>query len=766
MLAAKYLVPLAACAALSHAADLATWSARTPSKGNGLALASEPGSQWRATPGAPAVQIVPVQDYFRRASFLLKLDRAIPGPAFLSVGFLDRGYAAITVSLGPDGKGIPQRDCHGAVVLNSGKLRRAVFRLAKGVDTRIVLTGLSNLASVTISDTEPAIEPLPVARPAFTLKRPMDLVITAGADAPSVDGLPDALAFLRNYLPLMKALGFNGIESYVKWNFVERTPGRFDWSYYDAILAELDKHGMRWFPLLIVGSAYALPDWFYESGDNVPFVCLEHGKAIEIPSIFGGTQDKYVKRFLNEFGQHYAARPTLLGIRLGPSGNYGEAQYPATGAWGYKGRPLHTHIGYWAGDPHANANFRQWLARRYPNIAALNKAWESNFASFAEVRTFLPVTANNPRMRLDFSTWYIDAMSDWCDQWAVWARQAMPDTSIYQSSGGWGAIEIGTDYAAHARSMGKLRGGIRMTNENDSYLNNFGNTRLAASAARFYGAKWGTEPAGFSSMRGVVNRLYNAITNDAEHLFYYEGNITGNDQGIAAWLKYAPLLDGRGKPAAEIAVFHNDTANKLRDDTLRYLRASAYLQRIHALRSAADFDHVSEQMILDGALDRYKALVMVWGNTTEKAVLDRIGAWVESGGVVLYPDRELSREGPLQSIEGDSSVFKRWQKGETGKGKALLFHGQTEPFTAYVEFARRELAKLPSLRAPIRAALAINKPSETFWTVMDDGRLLLMNYGDGPARVALSSGATLSLAPYSIWVSPQPEVRDIKVARP
>ncbi len=106
-------------------------------------------------------------------------------------------------------------------------------------------------------------------------------------------------------------------------------------------------------------------------------------------------------------------------------------------------------------------------------------------------------------------------------------------------------------------------------------------------------------------------------------------------------------------------------------------------------RAVADFDMVSEQMIADGALERYKAVIMVWGNTTEKAVLDRIGDWVERGGVLFYPDRELSREGPLQTVEGDSTVYRGWKAGETGKGRAMLFAGQTEPFSAFAEYVRR-----------------------------------------------------------------------------
>ena len=241
---------------------------------------------------------------------------------------------------------------------------------------------MTQLQRVILSDTEPPREPLPDVKPALALTKPLDLVISSGADAASIDGLPDALATMRNLLPLAKALGFRGIESYVKWNFVERTPGDFDWSFYDALVDEIAKNDLKWFPLLIVGSAYALPDWFFKSPEMVGYRCLEHGIEIEIPTIFSDHQVKYVRRFLAEFGKHYGSRKALLGVRLGPSANYGEAQYPATGAWGYKGRRLHTHIGYWAGDPYASAAFRRWLQARYSSIADLNKAWDTEFRAF------------------------------------------------------------------------------------------------------------------------------------------------------------------------------------------------------------------------------------------------------------------------------------------------------------------------------------------------------------------------------------------------
>ena len=97
------------------------------------------------------------------------------------------------------------------------------------------------------------------------------------------ENLPETLANLRNQLPLVRALGFNGVESYVRWNAVEVAPGVFDWSYYDAEVAEAKKHGLQWLPLVISGPAYTLPDWFHDSPDHLGYECLEHFAAHRDP---------------------------------------------------------------------------------------------------------------------------------------------------------------------------------------------------------------------------------------------------------------------------------------------------------------------------------------------------------------------------------------------------------------------------------------------------------------------------------------------------
>ena len=706
-----------------RAAEIARW---TPERSSGISVAR-----------------IIERDYFRRSAFVAKVEKPVTGPVWLVLEYPDKGYAEISVS-----PGVAHSDQWGVARLNTGKMRRAVFHYRKPDFSRpIRIYGLEQVNSVTLVDSAPPAEAAPLVEPAVKLQRPMQLVTTAGADAQSPEQLPEALAMMRNLLPLARALGFNGIESYVKWNFVERKPGVFDWGFYDAVVAEIEKHGLKWFPLLIVGSAYALPEWFFDSPDFAGYECLEHGLRSDIPTIFSGTQDKYVRRFLAEFGKHYAGRGALLGIRLGPSGNYGEAQYPARGDWRYKGRVLHTHIGYWAADRYAVASFRDWLRPKYPTVADLNTRWGSAYRSLEEVTTFLPVTAHAPRKRIDFADWYMDSMSEWCEKWARWAREAMPKTIIHQSSGGWGPIEIGTDYTYQARSMARLGGGIRLTNESDNFPQNFAITRMASSAARFYGAQLGYEPGGFGSARGVMARLYNCATNGGEHLFYYHSNLYANDQAIGAWLAHAGLMDRRAKPMTDVAAFYPDTAIKLDDEVLRHLWASAFLTRAEAMRSTLDYDYMSEPMVKEGALDRYQALIFLWGHVTEKPVLDRLARWVESGGTLIYPERP---RGPLQTVEGDLSAWRRWQAGETGKGRVIFFSGDPEPGEPYARFVLDELRKLAHLRPAVRDALRMDKPAGVYWSVLETGDMMLLNFSDDDARVTLTGGRSFTMRPYTI----------------
>lgn len=717
-------------------------------------------------------------DYFTRSGLHYRIDGTNrPEGLYLLIEHLDRNIGVIQVQYDsarnarPDQPEFDPVYAHagsvaGFTALGTGQRRRALFHLPSpglthrqaggadikimGVESVVQVSLLSELPDGLVDEVLSDIPQPETLKPQVELTRPIQLVITAGTDRPKPDELHLALEQMRDLCPLAKVLGFNGIEGYVKWNFVEKADGVFDWSYYDGVVTELKRHGLRWFPLLIVGSAYALPEWFYERTATSGFACLEHGESNDIPTIFNDDQIPYVKRFLKAFGDHYEPMDILLGVRLGPSGNYGESQYPATGQWGYNGQKHHIHIGWWAGDPFAAPRFQGFLQKRYARIDALNEAWGSSYPDFDSIEPFVPTHVETHRKRKDLVDWYMDAMSDWCEKWAIWAREGMPNTSIYQSSGGWGFAEAGTDFTEQTRSMTRISGGIRSTNEADAYALNFSITRMMSSAARFYGVPYGSEPAGFGSAQGVVARLYNTMVNDAQHLFYYHPNVVFNDQGVERWLKHAPLLDLREPPLTEVAALYPDTMAMLDDSVIRYINASAWVEQSGSLRNFFDYDFCSERMIRDGALARYKALVFLSRfhdfDVVEADALEAIDAWIREGGTAIYPYIGARQ---LRTVEGDRTIYGRWLRGDTGKGQVLFDRRERRSPNMYSEFVRDRLVEMSGWHPATLRMLQTHTPEDVYLSALQSGVMVALNYRDEPVDVAIPGCEPVTVLPYT-----------------
>lgn len=601
------------------------------------------------------------------------------------------------------------------------------------------------------------VKPEEVSNP-LNLKRPLQLVVTVGDASPSCDRdeLPANLDRMAELVPKMRSLGFNGIESYVRWDMVEYAKGVFDWSYYDAVIDKGAEFGMKWFPLVIGGSAYALPEWYREHTEGFEgFKCLEHGIENNCPTIFNEQQTPYVSNYLHEFGRHYNSMgDKVFGCRLGPSGNYGESQYPASGNWGYKHQREHMHVGWWANDRMAHVKFASAMEKKYGTIDKLNAAWDDEYEDFSQVRTFLPVMTNNRRKRKDFVDWYMDEMTNWCNRWAVWVREAMPDLDIYQSAGGWGYTECGTDFTDQTRGMVAVNGGIRATNEDESYELNFAITRMLSSAARFYGVKFGSEPAGFGTVRSVMNRLYNIIINNGSHLFYYYPNITDSELGSQRWLKYSPLLDERSEPVIDVAVLYPDTGSKLSDGCIRYLEGSSFFSQVCPLRRRLDYDFCSERMILDGALPRYKVLVVLGraheGDFIEGEVLEKIDQWVHQGGIVICPVLQSNNTRGPMTVEGGQTVFRRWVSGDTGSGRVFLPDVMREPLEDYIDAIEEVLKSLDCLEPLTVKMLTAEHPRGVYVSALRSGKLCFYNDLLKPARVCLNDGTEFEMEPVSI----------------
>jgi len=560
-------------------------------------------------------------------------------------------------------------------------------------------------------------------------------------DISSAADLQGVLERLKRELPRMKAAGVTSHETYVRWNLVETSLGKFDFSLYDQI-AELDHSlGIKWVPFIIIGPAYATPDWFYSSKHSVKYVCLEHGEESAIESLWNPHLRGHVSRFMKEFAAHYEPMGVIESVLLGITGNYGEAIYPATSGEDWTSRThgkYHSHPGYWAGDQHAVRSFQRWLKNKYRDIASLNRDWKTNHRDFSRIKTFLRKDAPSTRAWLDMLDWYRGSMNDWAAFWMKTARKYFPQTNIYLCTGGDGNPMHGSDFGEQCRVAASVYGGVRITNEGSSYPDNFSLTRWIASAGRLYGAYYGFEPAGGVSPAAVAARCYNATASGARQLHYYFGNIFMSSQAEDNWLKSAQFFRRR-EPKVEVALFYPQTDIELGgQDFLRYPRA---------LRDFFDFDYLSEGMIRDGGLKRYKALIIAGGHTVEITTLRRIRAWcLWEGGIVIASGTSA----PLVTVEGDDTLYRLLLDTDG----AIVDQGPRE---GYFRFVAKTLAELPVLSRDTREVIALDsKTDNLYWTLFEDGEILILN--QNPKDVTwgftfLGKYMRPTIPAYGIWSS-------------
>ncbi|MDQ1256160.1 MAG: hypothetical protein QG656_756 [Candidatus Hydrogenedentes bacterium] len=755
---------------------LAQFDAGKPDTESGIVLLPDSGLGRYQRDGISLLCLEPSARYYEEDVWRFRIivpELRIRRDVVVEVEFWDEGFGIIEAqrSIDLSFNGLFARSARAVSYtrLNSLRYRSASFLFTEGPKepsadangrTDFKITGLQHLRSIRLIEPQPesywiALQseiPRDIV-PAVSLRRPMQVVCSAGVEVlgdveQDFAGMLDrSVANLREQAPLAKALGFNAVEAYVRWNVVEPRRGEFDWTFYDTLVEELRPHGLKLFPLLIVGSAYALPRWFYESDENVGFVCLEHGLSNPVQSIWSPFHKPHVTRFLQAFGAHYEPMGCLQGVRLGPSGCYGESQYPAQGDWGFRGHGMHLHIGMWAGDSYARTDFQRFLEEKYGTVSALNEAWDAVLPSFDAVSVTLPEQCLSKRQRLDTYVWYTDSMTNWCEWWAIEARKAMPNTPIYQSAGGWGAAEIGTDYSGQTKSMLKVDGGIRLTNELDSFHQAFYATRLAATSARLYGVPLGFEPAMGHTARGTAGRLFNCISNGGEHFFTYGANVFNRQTSIDRWLAHYALFDSRSKPVVDVALVYPQTMNFVSQDTFRYLNAWGFNPVAREIRDRIEVDYLDNRLILDGFLDQYKVLVFVWGNQLEEPVIQKIDAWLRAGGIVVFPCQLYSK---LATVEGDTAFFDRWVLGDVGKGHFFRYAGDDEPPTLYAEYVKSVLLSSRTLSPLTRIALEMERPANVFISAQEEGVFLILNFGDETATVHHSAIGEIEVPPYGI----------------
>ncbi len=564
-----------------------------------------------------------------------------PGPreVYVTVDLFDDAFRRVTVqydradpkpSLGSKYTRLPKS----ILLTGSGTWVRRQFRLPQLRLER----GQNNLTDFRLSGSG-----LAVGRIEVTATRPAGFREEAGLDRGALAQLRVTrapgmeLTFGNDAGPddarLLRALSVTSVESYVDWAGVEPEEGQWDWSKWDRQVDTLEAAGLKWVPFLLVGMPYATPMWFQNSAKSHYYECLEHGRKSCVQSLFNPHLPHTIDRYVAEFARQYRDRGIVESLLLGITGIYGESIYPAGpdgGGWTARlNGPYHNHMGWWAGDPLAVADFRQWLGKAYGTVAKLNAAWGTTFAEFASVSTFLPDDAANDRARSDMAEWYQQAMTDWAVVWVRVVRRHFPDTPIYLCTGGRGTPELGADFTAQAKAIQPYGAGIRITNEGSNYAANFGKTREVATATQFYGTYAGFEPAGRVDANGVVARIYNATASGVRQLHFYHPNVLAGTEALQNYRTAITALVPR-VPRLSVAVYvSRETWNVDADASDRMY---GYVEK---LRDVCDFHMVTRQTVRDGILDKCRALLLLESAVLEPAVAAQLETWVRNGGVLV-----------------------------------------------------------------------------------------------------------------------------------
>ncbi len=404
------------------------------------------------------------------------------------------------------------------------------------------------------------------------------------------------------------------------------------------------------------------PPWYRK---QVPFTrieCLEHHQPVDAFSPWDPAWASFIDHGYEALSTNFSNKPSAhsavpSALYVGIHGDYGDAgllmgaRVTVPGQkedWLNRFGNLHNHLGWWCADPIALQDFRSSSLQKYGSLLDLNRAWKETFKKPDEIQFPSKPRGDARREWLDFVDWYQQGVSHAVDLNVGSARKYFPNT-LLQIPAGFSDEDPrgGNDNSLIAKLAVKHHAEIRSTHGAFNQFADNAATMLGrlGSACRFYGVPFWTEPPGPLTQDQEVQRIFEDVSQGAKGHFDWAGNaVTARE----AYYRYGKFLKVE-KPVVDVAMFYPAQAQKLRPDqgyAPLFAKACSYL------RDVANYDIVDDRMVLDGCLARYRVLALWEGTQADQAVLDKLKAWVNDGGVLLAYDF-----GKVTNFEGDTSWF-------------------------------------------------------------------------------------------------------------
>lgn len=529
-------------------------------------------------------------------------------------------------------------------------------------------------------------------------------------------------------LARLKHLGLVADEDYVAWGAVEREPGDWVWKQHDAVEQALHRAGLKY---VVYDWVHFPPVWLRDRprDQRTLMRCLEHNQEANYLSIFDPRTIEWYDHFYRHLHEHFGSRiDDVYACILGP---YGEGNYPLyVPDWVKMG---HCHEGYWCGDAFAIRALQTAMKGRYGKVARLNRAWGTRFRSFDEVQPpreladekFKPAPAAFPtpqdkRRWLDFITWYHQAIIDFAERSLRTVLKYFPPEKVRMKPGGTAAginpIAWGTYSPGYAKMARRYPVVLQPADCQGAVFAD----KWAGTAYQFYRVRECSEPAGNLDDRTFVRRMFSDASCGASQLFSYEF-----ERHSADIRKYIHLFTGQPGDT-EVAVYCPTTLYRLGANLQRTIQAC------YPLRDLCEFDVLDELLIADGALttSRYRALLLFQAEIVDQPILDKMAAFLRSGGRIF--------------AVGDASV--RNVEGKSWPGNAGLVR---------VAPVARDREWLEELSRRLAGYKGVDGRLDGVWTCRRRDRVFVFNSTARPVELTLD-GQAITVAPYAIWFN-EPE---------
>ena len=482
------------------------------------------------------------------------------------------------------------------------------------------------------------------------------MALAAGRPAP-------APGFHHAFLERARALGAQGVEEYVAWGAVECAEDRFDFSFQRANLEHCRSLGLQWHVYLWV---HVVPLWARDRMNIEGFRCLEHDRECGWPSTFAASTLELYERMLARLAAEFGAE--IDGLIVGAPADYGEFGYPT--GFGHWVAPLppalaHVHEGFWSGDGHAHAAFREFALDRYSSLAAVNSAFATGFRTEREISA--PHPDSVPEFRSTYADFYLHAMTSFLDAVLGNARRAFPNTRLSFKLGHGGEnLCYGIDPTAWAAVAARHRASIRTT---QSTLPELHHQRISAPCV-FHGVSLETESPADVGREAVLTRVFRDAANGTECYFDFAEHLVAGQDLLT---RHRGVLDG-DRPWRDVAVLFPTMDHRLHPEW----GMPPVLHRLaSSLRDRFDHALVDEQLVQGGGLHGMRVLIVpqcqALAESTRSRILEAVhaGAWCvlgpEAAGLDLLGDgRELPGADQAVTFQGSAPACCEWNVGASG----------------------------------------------------------------------------------------------------